>query len=502
VPTPTAEQVIDVSRGARMPFDRLSLLTSASDAVWYRRSLRTRLLLAFVAITLIAGLFIGAMTILQARTSTRIEIAASMNLAETLIAETIRLRQQSPAGPSLDTPALHRRVLRHVRISVRNAADLPVTIGPRPDNGEAVERPPAPAWFAALIAPPIDRRELPMVVNGQRIGSILITGEPSDEIAEVWESTVALATAGTLLNLAIIAMLYVLFGRVLEPLTGLAQGLRDLERRNYQVRLPRPKARELAAITDRFNALAEALDTLRAENKRLNHRLVTAQDDERRRMALDLHDEVGPSLFGLKAHAGSIAAVAGTLPEAAKRQVKERVHELLAIVEHLQALNRSLLNRLRPMALGHVSLGDLLSGLVRDRARQHPDATFSFRAEGLAASYGDSIDLTVYRCIQEGLTNAIRHAVARNIDVALEELHQAGRTADANALLLTLRDDGRGIDPDTPLGYGLQGMQERVQALGGSCMIEGGPDRGTSVRIVIPVHKREALRDNAASGAQ
>jgi two-component system sensor histidine kinase UhpB len=154
------------------------------------------------------------------------------------------------------------------------------------------------------------------------------------------------------------------------------------------------------------------------------------------------------------------------------------------------------------MALGHVSLGDLLSGLVRDRARQHPDATFSFRAEGLAASYGDSIDLTVYRCIQEGLTNAIRHAVARNIDVALEELHQAGRTADANALLLTLRDDGRGIDPDTPLGYGLQGMQERVQALGGSCMIEGGPDRGTSVRIVIPVHKREALRDNAASGAQ
>jgi two-component system sensor histidine kinase UhpB len=478
------------------------LLASASDAVWYRRSLRTQLLLAFVAITLIAGLVIGAMTILQARTSTRIEIAASMNLAETLIAETIRLRQQSSAGPSLDTPALHRRVLRHVRISVRNAADLPVTIGPRPDNGEAraFERSPAPAWFAALIAPPIDRRELPMVVNGQRIGSILVTGEPSDEIAEVWESTVALATAGTLLNLVIIAVLYVLFGRVLEPLTGLAQGLRDLERRNYEVRLPRPKARELAAITDRFNALAGALDTLRSENRRLNHRLVTAQDDERRRMALELHDEVGPSLFGLKAHATSIATVAGTLPEAAQRQVKERVHELLAIIEHLQVLNRSLLNRLRPMALGHIPLGDLLSELLRDRARQHPQASFSFRPGRLSASYGDSIDLTIYRCVQEGLTNAIRHAQGTDVAVALGEVDAKVAPGDVAARLeLTVTDNGRGISPGTPPGFGLQGMQERVQALGGTCVIEGAPGRGTSVRIAIPVPARaEQTREDVA----
>jgi two-component system, NarL family, sensor histidine kinase UhpB len=486
--SPTADQVIDPPRRGAMPLDVRSWLTSIADALWYRRSLRTQLLLAFIAITSIAGVVIGVMTILQARTSTRIEIAASMNLAETLIAETIRLRQQS-AGSSLDTPALHRRVLRHVRISVRNAADLPVTIGPRPDNGEArtLERAPAPAWFAALIAPPIDRRELPMVVNGQRIGSILITGEPSDEIAEVWENTLALAGAGAVLNVAIIALLYVLFGRVLEPLTGLAHGLRDLEQRNYEVRLPRPKARELAAITDRFNALAEALDTLRAENRRLNHRLVTAQDDERRRMALDLHDEVGPSLFGLKAQATSIATIAGTLPEAAERDVKDRVHELLGIVEHLQVLNRSLLTRLRPMALGHVSLGELLAELVRDRARQHPAAAFAFRPGRLAASYGDSIDLTVYRCIQEGLTNAIRHARASDIAV---ELGEADERDAAVRLDLTVRDNGRGVGADTPLGYGLQGMQERVQALGGTCVIAGATGRGTSVRIAIPVPGR------------
>ena len=188
-----------------------------------------------------------------------------------------------------------------------------------------------------------------------------------------------------LLNLAVIGILYVLFGRVLDPLTGLARGLSDLERQNYKVRLPRPRARELAAITDRFNALALALDASRAENLRLNRRLITAQDDERRRTALDLHDEVGPSLFGLKANASSIATVAAALPEQAGRTLGERAHEMLAIIEHLQAINRSLLNRLRPMALGHVPLHDILSELVRERARQHPRNLVRLFAEKLDA---------------------------------------------------------------------------------------------------------------------
>jgi two-component system sensor histidine kinase UhpB len=81
-------------------------------------------------------------------------------------------------------------------------------------------------------------------------------------------------------------------GRVLDPLTALGGALRGLERRDYKVRLARPKVLEFAAITDRFNALAGALDDARSENLALNRRVITAQDDERRRTALELHDEV------------------------------------------------------------------------------------------------------------------------------------------------------------------------------------------------------------------
>jgi two-component system sensor histidine kinase UhpB len=277
----------------------------------------------------------------------------------------------------------------------------------------------------------------------------------------------------------------VLFGRVLDPLSGVARGLADLERRNYRVRLARPQAQELAAIIDRFNALAQALDAVRAENETLNHRLITAQDDERRRTAMELHDEVGPSLFGLKANAASIATAAAELPEPAARKIAERVRDIQAIVEHLQGINRGMLNRLRPMALGHVPLQTILSELVAERARQLPQIDFAFAAGKLLPSYGDSIDLTIYRCVQEGLTNIVRHAQAAHASV---ELRAADGDGSAGAQLrLTVRDDGCGIDPATPPGFGLRGMQERVQGLGGSYKVESAQGRGTCISIVVPI---------------
>jgi two-component system sensor histidine kinase UhpB len=138
------------------------------------------------------------------------------------------------------------------------------------------------------------------------------------------------------------------------------------------------------------------------------------------------------------------------------------------------------------MALGHVPLHDILGELVRDRARQHPHAAFAFTAGRLMPSYGDSIDLTVYRCIQESLTNVIRHAQAKEVAVVLGEASGDDGVA-AGQLLLTVRDDGAGFDASAPPGFGIRGMQERVHALGGSYKLESGAGRGTCARIAIPL---------------
>jgi two-component system sensor histidine kinase UhpB len=142
------------------------------------------------------------------------------------------------------------------------------------------------------------------------------------------------------------------------------------------------------------------------------------------------------------------------------------------------------------MALGHVPLRQILSELVQERARQLPQVDFAFSADKLLPSYGDSVDLTVYRCMQESLTNVVRHARANHVSVELREADGNAPGEHANGsprLRLTVRDDGCGIDPAMPPGFGLRGMQERVQGLGGSYKVESARGRGTCVLIAIPI---------------
>lgn len=454
-------------------------------AFWRARSLRGQLLLVFVLIDFVAVLVAGSVMILRARTQIRTEMAASMRLAELLVSDALNLvHQQLPAERFLAALPAQLRSMRHVRIAVEDADSVPIAATPPAGshNGKgANERAPAPDWFAALVAPTMEIHDVPVIVDGRGVGRVQIIGEPADEIAEIWENAVAIGGVAVALNIAMIGVLYILFGRVLDPLTVLATGLSDLKRQTYNVRLPQPHAPELAAIADRFNALAVALETLSAENLRLNRRLITAQDDERRRTAFELHDEVGPCLFGLKANASSIASAAGDLPDKARQSVSERLCDILAIIDHLQAINRSMLERLRPMALGHVPLQELLGQLAGERARQNPQISVSFTASGLLRGYGDSIDLTIFRCVQESLTNALRHAQAKRVTVDVNHAAATGQ------LVLTVRDDGCGMKSDARAGFGTRGMQERVEGLGGRYAVESEVGRGTCVRITIPL---------------
>ena len=468
-------------------------LTAASPrqrvvhGLWYGRSIRLQLLVVFVLVDLLAVLLFGTIAIWRARTQTSVEIAASVHLAELLVGDAAKYVGQQPEEFLRALPT-QLRSMRHVRIAVKDPSGVPVA--PALTFG-AKEHAPAPAWFAALVAPTVEPHDIPVIAAGRPVGDIEIVGEPADEIAEVWENLLAIGSVAVVLNLTMIGLLYVLFGRVLDPLTALGAGLSDLQRQSYGVRLPQPSPRELTIIVARFNALARALETARAENLTLNRRLISAQDDERRRTALELHDEVGPCLFGLKVCAASIAAAATELPEKTAQKMSERAREIVSTVEHLQAINRTMLERLRPMALGHVPLKDILEQLVGERARQTPQTSFDFRAQGLAPSYGDSIDLTVYRCIQESLTNAIRHAQAKRVAIDIQD------DGAAALLKVTVHDDGRGIAVGAQAGFGIRGMQERVEGLGGHYSVDSETRRGTCVSISIPIGEAGSYRSGA-----
>lgn len=477
--TTISAQIASTAGSLTSPAPRQHILRG----LWQGRSIRLQLLVVFIVVDLFAVLLSGTVTIVRARAQTRIEIAASVHLAELLVSDAAKIvSQQLSAEEFLRTLPSQFRSMRHVRIRVKDAAGVPVASA---QMLGAQEHTPAPSWFAALVAPSIEPHGVPVIVAGRPVGQVEILGEPADEIAEIWQNLIALGSVAALLNLTMIGILYILFGRVLDPLTVLARGLSDLQRQSYGVRLPQPYSRELAAIVAQFNELARALEIARAENLSLNRQLIRAQDDERRRTALELHDEVGPCLFGLKVCASSIATAAIELPEKVANTMSERAREIVAMVEHLQVINRTMLARLRPMALGHVPLKEILEQLVSERAHQIPEISFRFSTEGLAASYGDSVDLTIYRCIQESLTNAIRHAKPKHVDV---EIHD---DRVAKVLKLLVRDDGRGMSEEASAGLGITGMQERVEGLGGRYHLQSQTGLGTCVNITVPLGNSE-----------
>ncbi len=464
---------------------------SAARRLWRARSLRFQVLAVFVAINVLAAIGASALVIANARRATNVEMAASLAIAARFVESTVqRISAREGASASLEQLPFHIGGLRHVRIRIETATGRSTEVAPNADSraeGDDETADPArdsavaqvPAWFVRLVDIPPMEREIPIHEGVTRLGQVIITGVSADEIAEVWEDMSDLAALAGAVNLVILAALYLALGRLFAPLRDLAAGFGALEAGDYRHRLPPPRVREFGALTRRFNALAVTLQAAQDDTARLNRRLVTAQDDERRRVAADLHDELGPCLFGVRANLDSIARLAAGTE--LRERLRERAADASAIVDRMQTLNRRLLRSLRPMALGHVPLCDLIADLVADFERSAPDHRFTLEAGDPGRVHEEGVGLTVYRCAQEAITNAVRHAGASHVAVRLEDI--AG--ADGPWLRLTVEDDGVGFRPDTAAGYGLVGIEERVAALGGRWRIAAGTP-GTRVEFELP----------------
>jgi signal transduction histidine kinase len=234
--------------------------------------------------------------------------------------------------------------------------------------------------------------------------------------------------------------------------------------------------------------LRDLTDWKRAEAARseLQRRLATVQEDERRRIARDLHDTVGQTLTALTL---GVRAVRDTtqLPSAAA----ERLEGVQRLVEELWNQVRELATRLRPTVLDDLGLEAAVRQLVADWTA-HTGIAIDFQAVGMTDRFPPTVETALYRVIQEALTNAARHAGARRIAVVL------GRHA--GHAVAVIEDDGIGFDPElvtqTPTPgrnsdarsrLGLVGMRERVALLGGTLEIESAPGQATTIIARVPL---------------
>ncbi len=252
-----------------------------------------------------------------------------------------------------------------------------------------------------------------------------------------------------------------------------------IERHHIQASLVHERSLLEMRVNERSSELRQANQRLRI----LAAHLVSAQEDERRRLSMELHDEAGQALMALSM---SLSLLRDDLSGDASwldKQLQDAIQLTGTTMEHLRALAHNL----RPPSLDNVGLNQSLRDYCQRTAfRAHIDVDYRSDNANLLPGY---VQISLYRVIQESLTNVVKHAKASHASVQLE--------IDAEAIHLSVRDDGVGISPTLysgigeATGIGLAGMRERVEALGGSFEIFSELGKGTSVQVWIPM--QEAL---------
>jgi two-component system, NarL family, sensor histidine kinase UhpB len=218
-------------------------------------------------------------------------------------------------------------------------------------------------------------------------------------------------------------------------------------------------------------AFLRMMRRLEAERRRAGSAALRAQEEERTRVARDLHDEVNQSLTGLLLRLEAVR-------EAAPPELEPELAETKSLANQAMRELLSLARQLRPTALDDLGLSAAVGGQVEQVGRGEIEAIFS--PEGDFSDLSDDAQLVVYRVAQEALSNASRHSGAATVEVRMRRREDGG-------VVLEVADDGRGFAFDeSEGGLGIGGMRERALLIGGELTIESRPGRGTTVRLTLP----------------
>ena len=220
----------------------------------------------------------------------------------------------------------------------------------------------------------------------------------------------------------------------------------------------------------------EKVQELLQRNSDLAQRLFTVQEDERRLLARELHDEMGQTCTAIRTEA-TVLSMSSLKTE----EVKKSALRISQSAEQLSVITRHMLQQLRPMVLDSMGLGEAVMALCSQWEKSNGIACVC-KVTALPDRLSDYLSVTVYRLVQEALTNVARHSYATMVKISI------CLSGDA-MLLLTVSDNGQGFidNHSEPCGFGLLGMQERVASLNGIFHIEGKTGLGVHIRIALPL---------------
>lgn len=338
-----------------------------------------------------------------------------------------------------------------------------------------------PAWFSQAYRALLDSN-LPVsreiTYRNADYGTVVADFSALATASRVWEAVVRLLGFSAVLLTVICFVAYVVIDRALRPTRDIIHGLNQLSLGDLNCRLPTFRIAELNRISEVFNALSADLRKTTEDRAELALRLVDTQEQERRRLARELHDEIGQRLSALNALAACIKASA----QRDAPQLVDEARELEAMASALMVSLRQTLTGLRPQIIDDLGLIQGLQTLVDQHNHSARGETrYAMEVAQEIDGLRSETSAHVYRIVQEALTNASKHANARNVLVQLERVPGA----DHDEIRLVVSDDGAGSADQAPRakGSGIIGMRERVAALSGK--FNAGPRETGGFRLQV-----------------
>ncbi|HME26839.1 MAG TPA: histidine kinase [Acetobacteraceae bacterium] len=436
-------------------------------------SLRGRLL-ASLSLVLLACLLVGTvLTCLHAVAQVRTELASALDVGRHFVANAV--------ADSDETPNKRRRLAqivgafdghRHLRAVLRDGDGrvLLASMPQKPDDE-------APALFLDLVAGKPLRSEIalppafaPYVLS--------LEADPHGEAAEAW-SDLLLTCATLALFFALgLGLMTWMVGRALVPLRALCRGLEQIGGGAYAARMAPVTYRELEPARLGFNDMARRLAEMEAQNNALQEQVQQVQDEERRELARDLHDEVAPFLFAVGADA---AVIRQSMQTGACEMVDARADAIIQSVRHMQRHVRSVLSRLMPSALLDLGLAGAIDSLAAFWRMRHPGIDIVVDIDPQVDERTDErTRAVIFRVVQESLSNSVRHGAPSCVSIRV--------AACGGTLTVEITDDGQGLAAGgAEAAFGIRGMKERLASVGGSLRIGAQADvLGVAVHAVVP----------------
>jgi two-component system sensor histidine kinase UhpB len=446
--------------------------------------LRTRLNLMVTGLT---AVFMGVLImseIQEMRASVREEIEAANRVASQLLGRLVFIYSRE-GGPEVVLDFLQQ--LGRVRandIMLRSATGELLYRSPPPTYKAGRE---APGWFAHLLAPHPARHIFALPEGMQ----LVVEAQTSRSVLDAWDDVTRLLALAVIMLAIVNALAFWLVDRALAPFPIIASGLERIQRGDLDFRLPPLPGPEAHTIGTAFNRMAQAVENnVQAERKareaetQLEERREMAKlveqrvEEERRLIAHELHDEFGQSVTAIRSLA---LAIVSQTKEPAMGEAARLISDEAA---RLYDAMHGLIPRLMPPSLDTLGLAETLESLVRDWQRRYPSVTLSLQ-QNLPPDLGPSVTLALYRVVQEGVINALRHSQASQVRIGVD--------SDGRQIVVTLCDNGIGMPTEwaRPGHFGLRGLTERVEHLGGNFTIGSTDPHGVTLRAEIPLAGRK-----------